>query len=312
MGSISCTGCRDGYILSSGTCKPASCNGLFAQGLGICLSSLVDTDRGKFALLALLLLIPLLAIPLIWYIRRERAKTRAATAHFAAKLDERAVGRTERLRSQWRRTQFFSLFWGDGNDEDPEARRKSKLKEFILKPKSKADNIELKAKVGAPQQHETWFYPSPPRQHTPPPFAQSVASLYSQPSEYSAPATPHHRQPYANATPEASPERSMPAPAANGLQLYPAARVLSLGGPSTPPPPRESTPLPDHLRPRVQTSFSTENPLIRFSDRDPSSASSFRTSVLTEGFDPEPLSALWPAMPIRPPNPHERAPGGWV
>ncbi|WOO80645.1 Proprotein convertase subtilisin/kexin type 5 [Vanrija pseudolonga] len=161
-GGTSCTGCHDGYILSSGTCTPATCVGPFAQGLGICLSSLVDTNHGKFALFALLLLIPLLAIPFIWCIRRERAKTRAATANFAAKLDERAVGRTERLRAQWRGTQFFSRFWGDGNGDDPEARRKSKLKELILKPKFKGDNIELKAKVGAPQQHETWFYPSPP------------------------------------------------------------------------------------------------------------------------------------------------------
>ncbi|KAL1411600.1 hypothetical protein Q8F55_002564 [Vanrija albida] len=310
-GASSCTGCRDGYILSSGTCTPAACDGIFAPGLGICLSSLVDKPEGKFALFALLLLIPLFAIPFLWYIRRERAKTRAATAHFAAKLDERAVCRGERLRSQWRRTQLFSRFWGDSGDDDLESRRKSKLKELILKPKPKADTVELEAQVSAPQARAEWLYP-PRRPGTPPPFAQSAASLYSQASEYSAPVTPHHRQPYANPTPQASPEHALSTRASNGLQHYPAARVLSLGGPRTPSPPRSPSPLPDHLRPRVHVPFSTENPLIRFSDRDPSSPSSMRTSVLTEGFDAEPLSALWPAMPTRPPNPHERAPHGWI
>lgn len=155
----SCTTCADGYILESGLCQYAtSCQGFFATHLGICLSSLVDKPKNtNLAYLALLsLLVAVIILAAVWYIRRERAKTRAATRQFAAHLDEQAVGR----RMDAFPTSFFDRVFGGGhmdpdhaNDGGSEfardARAKHRLRNLIIPSRGGGGGRDNKSPVDA-------------------------------------------------------------------------------------------------------------------------------------------------------------------
>lgn len=95
-----CTTCMDNYVLSGSSCVAAKCT--FAPGLGTCLSNLIDTPQHRNLGLLAILAVLLLLVPLgMWLIRRERRKTREATAEFAAKIDDEVVSRKlGRLSSQ--------------------------------------------------------------------------------------------------------------------------------------------------------------------------------------------------------------------
>ncbi|EIW65892.1 hypothetical protein TREMEDRAFT_65977 [Tremella mesenterica DSM 1558] len=82
-GSSSCTSCVDGFMLERGTCVRAGCNsGGFANGLGICLSTLLTSEDeslwGLFGLPAGLAVVGLV----VWWVIRERRRTREATKEF--------------------------------------------------------------------------------------------------------------------------------------------------------------------------------------------------------------------------------------
>lgn len=105
-----CTTCPDNHVLVGGKCQPANCTGPFATSLGTCLSSVVDlkfrepptpmlsaengsqskpNDAKKYYPLASLAIIPIVILILAFlYVRRERRKTRDATAEFGRQLDE--------------------------------------------------------------------------------------------------------------------------------------------------------------------------------------------------------------------------------
>ncbi|RSH86765.1 uncharacterized protein EHS24_005037 [Apiotrichum porosum] len=132
--------------------------GFFATHLGICLSSLVDKPKNtNLAYLALLsLLVAVIILAAVWYIRRERAKTRAATRQFAAHLDEQAVGR----RMDAFPTSFFDRVFGGGhmdpdhaNDGGSEfardARAKHRLRNLIIPSRGGGGGRDNKSPVDA-------------------------------------------------------------------------------------------------------------------------------------------------------------------
>lgn len=127
----SCTSCSEGYTLKGGSCVPASCDGPYGAGLGVCLSAFLPPKEKSTAsgskrkpliwLIGLGAPLVVLALLAILYVRRERRRTRAATAEFARQIDETGI-----------RKRLARLF-GYPQEEDEERPR---LRELVLGPRA--------------------------------------------------------------------------------------------------------------------------------------------------------------------------------
>lgn len=171
LNAESCTSCREGFTLASGVCTPASCDGPFAQGLGICLSALVQSaemaaaitappakSRSLLWLLGLFAALALLAAAGVLWVRRERARTRAATAAFAQRLDEVSV-----------RKRLARLFGYTSVAEEG-----ARLRDLVLRPKAQPARPRSTPSTSTPGdirkslsgkgsfESERWITPPPP------------------------------------------------------------------------------------------------------------------------------------------------------
>ena len=172
-GASHCSSCPDDYTLQSGRCAPADCSGPFATGLGICLSALAWTPPAAWGAMAVL---PagLIGIILFLYVRRQRKKTRNATAAYGQTIDRR--GMMNRLMGG-----DFGSFLGSNrlrttsNDESEEVemqdeKRRLRLRELLLPSRQRRR---------AQQRGQAWSAPPPPYVEAGPSTRASIASAVS-------------------------------------------------------------------------------------------------------------------------------------
>ncbi|WVW84198.1 hypothetical protein I302_106228 [Kwoniella bestiolae CBS 10118] len=179
--SKSCTSCSDGYILQKGECVASNCGeGGYANGLGVCLSALVDKSSGSRFFWLFFLVLLLLgggAGGFWWYVRRERMKTRQATKEFGDRLDDRAVQDNLRVLRLERVLGFQRVLTSDqasasasAKGRGYEEKRNKRFRELLLPSKRRRtdveQDIELKSTNFA-NDRMTYGYGVPPPPYVP-------------------------------------------------------------------------------------------------------------------------------------------------
>jgi len=165
-GSNRCTGCPDNFVLRSGSCVGVSCGkGGFAAGLGVCLSTLVNSSNSKWAAFATLPAMLLIIRMGFWlYVRRERRKTRLATREFADGLDERG-GRHRRMVLRLERVLGLERVPTQPEPAPRLGKERNKPRELLLPSRIRHENIPLDQrinKVGNDRRDSHWVLPPPP------------------------------------------------------------------------------------------------------------------------------------------------------
>nr|XP_019046602.1 hypothetical protein I302_05352 [Kwoniella bestiolae CBS 10118]OCF25532.1 hypothetical protein I302_05352 [Kwoniella bestiolae CBS 10118] len=164
-----------------GECVASNCGeGGYANGLGVCLSALVDKSSGSRFFWLFFLVLLLLgggAGGFWWYVRRERMKTRQATKEFGDRLDDRAVQDNLRVLRLERVLGFQRVLTSDqasasasAKGRGYEEKRNKRFRELLLPSKRRRtdveQDIELKSTNFA-NDRMTYGYGVPPPPYVP-------------------------------------------------------------------------------------------------------------------------------------------------